>query len=196
MKRLILFVVVMLLTFASGVALDRLIWSRPSNDDPIEVSAPLEVTVVEPHHELFPTGLPAVTPVAASTSHLIFDYDLKRFDPYGSYSIVGKPDDLAEFSGIDVILSPDAEGRPSGAISVITNHGSKYESHDAVVAFVTERRLFFVAPQTSDSNYEYRFDGEFLRKNKAVLGGTLTKIHNGKKIVERKVRFSMVHLGC
>jgi hypothetical protein len=79
-----------------------------------------------------------------------------------------------------------------------------WNQYNANFALVTERKLFFVTSKGTESEFEYRFDGEFVKtdfeefadKNIEVLRGTLTKTKDGRKIAEHTVSFRMEHLGC
>ena len=208
MKRVILRVVVMLLTFALGVAFNWFILRGEVND----TSPPCKVEVVSPEAviqriESMASMAPVATvpaPAATPKPHVILDYDPETFNPYGMYYIMGpKPKEFAGFDSFEVVLV-GLENDP-GYISVFTN-SDKYnsDSTSAVFAFVTERRLVFATAPTVNSKVEYRFEGEFLRtdfdavdgQNKAVLRGTLTRSKNGRKLAESTVTFRMEHHGC
>lgn len=208
MKRVILRVVSMLLTFALGVAFNWFILRGEVNDTP----PPCKVEVVSPEAviqriESMASMAPVATvpaPAATPKPHFILDYDPEMFNPYGMYYIMGpKPEEFEGFDSFEVVLV-GLENDP-GYISVFTN-SDKYnsDSTSAVFAFVTERRLVFATAPTVNSKVEYRFEGEFLRtdfdavegQNKAVLRGTLTRSKNGRKLAESTVTFRMEHHGC
>jgi hypothetical protein len=196
MKRLVLHVALMLVTFAFGVGLDRLLWEP--HVEPL------------PNLEVFPLPEPRIVhsygigAPAAESKEFILDYDFEKFNPVGAYEIMGpKPKAFANFQGIELAVS-GSESYP-GYI-VVYNEGSynEYDGASATFALVTDERVFFVTSKTEVSLVEYRFDGKFLRrdfasvggKNKAVLRGTLTKTKNGLKIAEHTFDFRMYHLGC
>lgn len=91
MKRVILRVVVMLLTFALGVMAYLLIIERVSNNAPLT----LKDEAVSPAAPASPVA--PVVPIAAITSvpaatpkpHFILDYDPDTFYPYGMYHLMG-----------------------------------------------------------------------------------------------------------
>lgn len=212
MKRVILRVVAMLLTFALGViAFNWLILRREVHDTRPQckvevVSHEALVQRIESIASSVPVAPLASVPAPAATPkpHFILDYDPEMFNPYGTYYIMGpRPKEFAGFDSFEVVLI-GLEDDP-GYISVFTNN-EKYNSDNtsAVFAFVTERRLVFATAPTVNSKVEYRFEGEFLRTdfdavagtNKAVLRGTLTRSKNGRKLAESTVTFRMEHHGC
>ena len=89
---------------------------------------------------------------------------------------------------------------------MLTRFGDEenYDEAPATFAFVTERRVFFVTSPLATKHFEYRFDGEFVRKdfdnvagtNKAVLRGTLTKTRNGRTVAQHEFTFRMEFEGC
>lgn len=202
MKRLIFRIAVMLVMFASGLGVDRLVRRLKSNNAPppqvesvsVEREVPVTVTPVAPK----------ATPAATPKPNLILDYDSEKFNPYAYFSIMGPiPDDFLSFGGIELGLVNDADD--PGYITVGSyDSNNNYDTASATFALVTERRLFFVTSPARFSGVEYRFDGEFLRtdfnsvagKDKKVLRGTVTKTRNGIKIAEHTFNFSMYHLGC
>ena len=205
MKRVILRVGVMLLTFALGVAVEWLILRRAVN----KTEPPCKVEVVSP--EALVQRLASVTPVAqvapvpdaTPKPHFILDYDPETFNPYGMYYILGpKPKEFANFDSFELVLI-GGENDP-GYISVFTSGEYSSDSAMAVFALATEQRLIFATSPTNNSGVEYRFEGEFLRtdfnsvagKNKAVLRGTLTRSKDGRTLAESTVTFRMEHHGC
>ncbi|HEY8227820.1 MAG TPA: hypothetical protein VIG25_21295 [Pyrinomonadaceae bacterium] len=201
MKRLISHMLVLMLTFAVGAGLDRLI--SPRADHASQSGQPVTAIVAEVH-ESTPAPVGAVEPVATTTtSKLIFDYDPEKFFPEGGYSIIGrKPEALSDFDSFG--LGTDIrDGKLTGYITVQTNGDGKYDSQTPIFGLVTEQRLFFVTP-VSEEGFEYRFDGEFLRHHfesvggtdKAVVRGTLTKMKNGRKVAEHIVSFRIEYDAC
>ncbi len=74
----------------------------------------------------------------------------------------------------------------------------------AISGLLTKERLTFVATPVSEEDFEYSFDGYFLRagvlwnagKNRAVLRGKLSKSRRGVKTAESEIRFRVEYLGC
>ena len=204
MKRFNLYGLVMLLTFAFGFGVERLIQYRPGNEvAPVSQLPPAELNVI-------PVPATSVISIAAEpsgppTATLILDYDRKKIIRYGIFYIYGRtPREFADFHSIELDLI-GAEPPYNGYISINTVLAvDRYDQAMSTFALVTERRLFFVTSPTRESEFEYRFDGEFLTKdlnsmegeNKAALRGTLTKTKNGRKIAERVVNFRVEHMGC
>ena len=204
MKRRILYVIVMLMTFAFGAGVGRLL--SPVYEDKLP-QAELDVVLPPlkaPEQELVAT-VTAVAAAPTATPILIRDYDPKKFTPWGVlYIMGGKPKAFADFDAIEMEFSGPGEDE-HGYLGVSTGTPeSVYDSAQAIFALVTERRLFFVTSKTQKTGVEYRFDGQFLRadfdtvegKNIPVLRGTLTKSKDGRKIAEHTFNFRMEHLGC
>lgn len=203
MKRIILNVVVMLLTFAFGALFGRMAVKRAHENGPVHQHVyEMVATELKP---ATPEALPPSAPTVTPTPHLILDYDPKKFTLSGYFKILGpKPKEFEDFH-FELELFEGEDGRPSGYLSAVSNSEDSYEASAPIFAFVTERRLLFVTSPGPNSRVEYRFDGEFLRKdfeavaekNKAVIRGRLTKIKNGRKVAERVVSFRMYELhGC
>jgi len=200
MRRLLVHFLLMIITFAIGLGADWLFSERQvdCNRPPLENPVLVTPKVVE-------SQPPAVlaSPVATPTPVLIFDYDQSRFSPEGIYYINGEiPHGFEDFNGFDLSRGEIA-GQPSNYIGVQTLANNVYSGHPAVFALVTERRLFFITSR-SEEGFEYRFDGEFLRKNVqsnagkgvSVLRGKLTKIKDGREVAERLLNFHLEHDGC
>ncbi|HEU0253811.1 MAG TPA: hypothetical protein VFR12_12325, partial [Pyrinomonadaceae bacterium] len=121
-----------------------------------------------------------------------------------AYSILGpKPKEFADFQDIQLGLSGDGQAEASYIlISEYSNDLWKY--YEVNFALVTERRLFFATSKATNSEFEYRFDGEFVRtdfdkldgKRIVALRGKLTKTKDGRKIADRELNFRMEHVGC
>jgi hypothetical protein len=195
----------MSVTFAFGIGIHRLIWQRQVNKTPSPKAETISFVLPEPYG-LVPTTVPAVAPapVATPTPNFIRDYDSEKFALYAVFYPMGPtPEAFADVESIEVAPNGDGEDDP-GYITVNTRLYDKYYNAEATFALVTERRLFFVTSKARDMDFEYRFDGEFLRtdfdamagKNKAVLRGTLTRTRNGRKIAEHTFNFRVGHLGC
>jgi hypothetical protein len=207
MKRVILRVVVMLLTFALGIVVDWLIVRRAVNNNqpPCKVEAVSPAPLAPPVAPVVPVATVAPLPAATPMPNFFLDYDPETFNPYGMFYMMGpKPKEFANFQAIELALFGYPPADP-GYISVFTRDADdNSDAASAVFALVTERRLVFATSQTRETGVEYRFEGEFLRtdfktvagKNKAVLRGVLTRSKNGRKLVERTVSFRMEHHGC
>lgn len=199
MKNIVFKLAFTILTFAVGVGFDRVV--SLDRQPQIQNLEPITPKIVELQTE-------SVVPAAAvptPTPNLIFDYDPEKFSPDGIYYIMGrKPVAFADFEMFELGLAANLDGRISGYVEILVNSNDNSYFQSALFALVTERRVVFVTPPLSEDGFEYRFDGEFLRRNlasvagqnKAVLRGTLTKTKQGRKIAERKVSFRVEHHGC
>ena len=200
MKNLVLYPLTPLMTFALGVGIDRLIWQRPLETVP--------TVVVEQHREMLPTPAEPVQarvepplPPATQEPILILDYPSEAFGIHAGYFMMGsKPKEFADFQFLEVVLSD----HDSNNFITLYENSELLEDYSAVFALVTERRLFFVTSKGISSDFEYRFEGEFVQtdfdkvagKNIVALRGTLTKTKDGRKIAEHVVSFRMDYLGC
>jgi hypothetical protein len=203
MKRLVFYVGMMLVTFALGVGTNTLFSQQRINFNPPPIAETVSLAPVE----LLKEQVPPIPPVPAATPEpiLVLDYDPERFTPWAVFYIMGrKPKAFADVDSLEVALSGHVEAG-EGYIQVNTcTPDVACEPASATFALVTERRLFFVTTQLRNSEFEYRFDGQFLRtdfnavegKKIAVLRGTLTKTKHGRKIAEHTFNFRMEHLGC
>ena len=203
MKRIILGVAAMLMTFAVGVGVYGLIRNRSeANTSKIEPVVQDFKPVVEP-------VVPVITPVAelpdTPKSRIILDYNDVTFYPNGGYSFLrATPKEFAEVDSFLLEYSEIVDDQPVGAISVVTKNGDEFENNVAMFGTVNEQRLTFITAPNSRTGFEYFFDGEFIRKDfdavngleKAVLRGTLMKIRYGKKIAQRLVNFRIEQYGC
>jgi len=196
MKRIALQLLVGMLTFSSGVAIQRILFTEKRVEPTPQVE---QVETVKYIEVPVPASIPSPTP------NLILDYNPAKFDPYGYYTIIGKkPKGFHDFDSLSLSVYESEQGVGSGGIYVTT--AVEHENNDgqsAVFGLVTQQRLFFVTAPF-ENGFEYRFDGQFLRGNvvadagnrKAVLRGTLTKTKKGKKIAEGVVEFRVEHMGC
>ena len=197
MKRRVINVACMLVTFASGVLIDLPLRQPQSEPEINKVPLPRVETISLPP----PIDPIATTPFSAPKPQFILDYDHEKFSPWAVFLIMGPtPKAFAEVDSIESGLL----GANGGYLSVNTlTKDDKYDFAEATFALVTERRFFFATAKTS-SGFKYRFDGEFLRtdfesvagKQKAVLRGTLTKMKNGRTVAQHTFSFRMEHLGC
>jgi len=195
MKRIALQLLVGMLTFSSGIAIQRILFKQKPTETTPQVERVETVKYIE---------VPVPASIPSPTPNLILDFNSK-FEPYGYYTIIGKkPKRFRDFDSVSLEVYVDEEGVGSGDIYVTTDVGHEnYDGRTAVFGLVTQQRLFFVTAPF-ESGFEYRFDGQFLRGSvvvdagprKAVLRGTLTKTKKGKKIAECVVEFRVEHLGC
>ena len=202
MKHLILRLLVAVLTFSTGVGVNRL---RPKRRSVVKATTNVMYetgrSVAPAPHFIFrgESALPVITPKPT----LIFDYDPKKFWPVAHYAFTGKrPKGLSVDDSFFIkIWHFDEQSDDSVWFSVFDERGNT--DLWASFALVTERRLFFVT-QPTDEGFVYRFDGEFLRsgvifdsaEGEVVLSGTLTKSKDNRTLVEWPVKFKVIHHGC
>ena len=139
MKRLILYIGTVLTTFAVGIGVDRLVWDR---SEPNTASTKSVEAI-----ELAPTATP---------SPAIFDYHRGIFVPDGEYSIMGRqPREFEQFLTLRLLA------RLQSGYDAWIDTG--YDLQPVTFGLITEKRLFFVSLQPSQTGFEYWFDGEFIR---------------------------------
>lgn len=205
MKHFIIHLAVALATFFIGVTATLIpTVSRPAAPD----TTPQEV---RPLNRNVPESYAAVNPAPPPTE-FILDYDPETFNPRGTYYLLGrKHKDLREFECLEVVVE-GRDGKASGDATFYTNYFGKNEEYHiitgngdyALSGSLTEKRLAFVATPISQEDFEFRFDGHFLRggrvsdarRNEAVVKGRLTKLKDGVKVAEREVKFRVEYLGC
>lgn len=193
MRRVILWIIALLITFALGTGADSLgrylFTKKPATVAKVEVAAPV-------------VAIPAPEP-AAPAPNLILDYNKEKFNHYGALYIMGPaPEGFRHFDCIALGLSGTDKLESSEYITVYA--GENGEWAEANFALVTERYLYFTTPPSHDEGFQYRFEGEFLvkdfttveGKNKAAVRGTLTKSKNGRTIAEQTITFRMEYMGC
>jgi hypothetical protein len=152
------------------------------------------------------TPKPKEAPVKLGTTvaepHVVFDYDPRKFNPRGDYFIIGrKPRWLREFDSLELSVDEDLE---SAVVNLETYANNTGNSAYVVSGLVTNKRLTFVASPLSEDDFQYSFEGYFLRggvvsnagKNAAVLKGKLSKSKGHVKIAEGEVKFRIEYLGC
>ncbi len=207
MRRFILWIAAILITFAIGVGAERLWWHFFAAAPVTPVIEPATVDVAVPQREVVLASAPAPAPEPAPSpkQNLVLDSD-EDYNLSAYFYIIGsKPKEFADIDSLSIWLNPASDKYP-GEIYVYTRffEESHYDSAPATFALVTERRIFFVTSQLTDKHFEYRFDGEFVRKdfdkvagtNKVVLRGTLTKTRNGRTIAQHEFTFRMENEGC
>ncbi len=197
MRRIVLWIAAILITFTIGVGADRL-WRhfRAAPPAPATVE-PAAFDVVVPLKEVVYVPAPAPPP---PKPNIILDYD----DEYLSavfYILGSKPKEFADIESVSIYLNPMSDDYPA-EIHVNIQQGNDdypYDNAAATFGLVTNRRVFFVTSKLESKDFEYRFDGEFLRKDfdavsgkkKAVLRGTLTKTKNGRTVAQHEFTFWM-----
>jgi hypothetical protein len=199
MKRLALRILLMILTFAVGLASHWAATKFRSRN----LQSPIQVAV-EPPKNVVTRFEPVFYPVSVPPKPMaVFEYDHTKFFPEGSYSLIGAtPREFREFKGFGIWRENINDS--SGTVEVFTQYGQAWTNEVAAIAWVTEKRLFFVSqPWGNSPRIVYRFEGEFLQENPAsanentpVLRGKLTKMQNGRTVAERVVTFRMDMDGC
>lgn len=200
MKTVVLYLLTPLVTFTLGVGFNGLTGlfpfraeAKPACVQPVAVTIPPPTQVVH-----VPVPAPPPSPI------FLLDYPKRRVGTAVAYLILGpKPKEFADFEEIQLTLSGD--GRAEGSyISISEFSNNLWKNYEANFALVTERRVFFATSKATNSEFEYRFDGEFVRtdfnnldgKKIVALRGKLTKTKDGRKIAERELNFRMEHVGC
>ena len=194
MKRLLVHVAISILAFCFGLGINRALTleSRPR-------VAPQDVELQHVKPIIVETPATPVGPAVTPTSHVIADYDVNKFYPEGSYSFAGrKPREFEEGFFLSLGRFVEAKGMPVGEIHVETLSNDKYESHDAAVGMITEKRLFFVTVPSSEEQFQYWFDGEFVKQKSGtyLVKGKLTKTKTGRKVAERVVTLRTIEDAC
>src|SRR2546423_12404017 len=116
-----------------------------------------------------------------------------RFDPDGSFWIVGTPsNELSDFSAINLNAKKLRRLPPTG---LQTNDGKTYR-----FKILTVKRDNFTFTTMTVGGVSYSFAGKFLKggnfaatwlgDESPVLEGMLTKFRAGKKVAEAKLKFS------
>jgi hypothetical protein len=198
MRRIILWSVTILITFAIGTGFDslrRYLFTEKSPAVAKLEAAPLEIDVPEVEKA------PPLPEPAAPAPNLIFDYNREKVNHYGALYIMGPaPEGFKDFSYIEFAAPGVHES--SGYITVYTENFSQWAPAD--FALVTERYLYFTTEPGKEKGFQYRFEGEFLiknfdsveGKNKGAVRGKLTKSLNGKTLAEQTVTFRVEYMGC
>jgi len=201
MRRVILWIVAISITFALGIGADSL-------ERYLLTKKPAAVAKVEKVEFVAPVfATPAVAPLPAPEQtpapKLIVDYNMEKFDRYGALYIMGPaPEGFRDFDYIELGLTGTHSVEGSEYITVYSANYSEWAP--ANFGLVTERYLYFTTEPTRESGFQYRFEGEFLiknfsaveGKNKAVVRGTLTKSKNGRTLAEQTITFRVDHMGC
>jgi hypothetical protein len=194
MKRFLLHVTISILAFCFGLGVNRILTTESRAN-----IAPLQA---EPQHLksiIIETPAVPAASVAAPPVHVIADYDVNKFYPEADYSFTGrKPKDFDEFSYLSLGRFVDVNGNPTGQIQLGTFSNDNYESHEAILGLITEKRLFFVTAQSSKEQFQYWFDGVFVieKSGTYLIKGKLTKTKNGCKVAEHAVTLRAEEHAC
>jgi hypothetical protein len=196
MRRAILWIVAILITFALGMGADSLRhYLFAKNEQLTIVKAEVTTPVVE---------TPAPISETEPKANLILDYNQEKFSRYGALYIMGPaPEGFRDFDCIELSLGSGGHVDYSGYISVYSGRNLS-DTAQANFALVTERYLYFTTAPSQYEGFQYRFEGEFLvkdfgpieGKNKGAVRGTLTKSKNGRTLAEQTVTFRMDSFGC
>lgn len=151
-----------------------------------------------------PANSPELGNVAQRVDEFFLDYNPKEFSPRGDYFILGKkPKNFREFDVFELAVD-EIDGKAYGNALFVTDSNGMHNHHYTVSGRVTKKQLTFIATPVLEEDFEYRFNGHFLKdkwvytakKNQAVVKGKLIKLKNGIKIAESEVRFRIEYLGC
>ena len=205
MKRIILRLTLAAVTFAFGVAVDRVVISRGRSSPPAKnvepVIATTSVTVEESGWDT--SEHIVLSPPDAPRPIVLFDFNPAKFDPDGSYfPLQPLPKEFRDIQWFDLAFDRDEGEVWSGAYIQTTNNDGTAFPH-AEFLLVTERRVFFVTSAREDNGFAYRFEGVFLAnpasqidKGKATVRGTLSKTKNGRTVAKCEASFEVEYLGC
>ena len=147
---------------------------------------------------------PVKAHISTPDPNIVWDYDVDRFNPRGVYYSLGpRPKAFPEFDCLELAVYP-SDGKAVGQVMIQIVVNRTYEAQFPVSGLVTEHGLSFATTAPSDNQYDYTFDGYFLRtgvlsnarKNDAVLEGRITKSKNGVRVAEATIRFRVEYLGC
>ena len=191
----------MLITFAFGVSIDRTLWWDQAPELSVS-SIPVEAPKLPT-----PVAVPTATVITIEKVKptLIVDYDPEQFWVWGVFEVMGPtPKEFGDIDSIEIALNGHRPREPGYISLLVKTDPHEYEVVSASFALVTKRRLFFATEKMEGSDFEYRFEGEFLRtdfdvvagKKIAVLRGVLTKSKDGRTITAGTLTFRMENLGC
>jgi hypothetical protein len=196
MKRLMIHFVIAVVMYFVGITAESIFNPDRRADNNLEIIESNANSLNSPES-------PSSSNIKQGVPEFTLDYDPKEFNPRGSYFVLGrKPKGFREFDSFQ--LSVDAEGKTPGYASFQTYSDETYNGQYTVTGLATKKRLTFTAVPNSEEDFEYRFEGNFLkggimskaRRKQAVLKGKLVKQKNGIKIAEGEVKFRVEYLGC
>jgi hypothetical protein len=196
-KRLVIHLAIASATFLVGVTAKLVLTES-------HLSAPaMDAQTVEPL-PLNASNPPSAVSPASLAPEFILDYDPEEFNPHGDYYILGsKPKGFQEFDCFELAVD-QIKGKASGSAMLVTNSNGMDNSYYTVTGLATDKQLNFIAAPFSEDDFEYRFEGHFLRKGvvssagkrQAVLKGRLIKLKGGVKVAEGEAKFRVEYLGC
>lgn len=202
MKRHLVRLLIAILSFLIGMAVTRLM---SSNESTVKELPTLETYAPTPT-PVFTATLPQpVIPVPAATeTFVVMDFNWRQFDPAGFYFMGDrKPKAFAEVDGFSLEWwEGDNKELQGGAYLNVTSDG-EYKPAPLRFVWVNKNRVVFATTAPTADDFEYRFDGRFLRSGVVamakpgtwVLEGTLTKTKGGKKVAEKVVKFQVEEMG-
>lgn len=197
MNRLITHLLVSAITFSLGITCAAIFrrQSTPKVQNTHTVAIPQVLNEAPPRVK---------ANISTPESKVVWDYDPDRFNPRGDYYILGpKPKAFQEFDALELAVYPN-DGKAVGQVMIQVVVNQTYEAQYAVSGLVTEHGMSFATTAPSDNQYDYTFDGHFLKtgvlssahKYEAVLKGRITKSKNGIRVAEATIRFRVEYLGC
>lgn len=202
MKSVLLFLLTPLITFTLGVGVTRLLTKTPAVETPPQPVVERLTDIPAPDAQSYAPAPQVQSQPPAPT--FILDYPDKAYGIAATFFITGeKPKEFRDFNFIEVYIPGDRNVN-TASISVLEEANKVWNSFNASFALVTERKLFFVTSKGTESDFEYRFEGEFVQrdfqnlagKEVVALRGTLTKTKDGRKIAEGTFNFYIEHVGC
>jgi hypothetical protein len=118
---------------------------------------------------------------------------LARFDPDGSFWLIGTPpNEFSDFGGIN-LNAKKLRRLPSPGLQTVEGKTYRFKT-------LTVKRNNFTFTTVTIDDVSYSFTGKFLKGGNfaatwlgdeaPVLEGTLTKFRGGKKLAEAKLKFS------
>jgi hypothetical protein len=199
MIRLIARVFFAIVTFSIGAGIVTIFTANRQTEPVYNVQVP-KIPLVAPS----PANSPELGNVAQRVDEFFLDYNPKEFSPRGDYFILGKkPKNFREFDVFELAVD-EIDGKAYGNALFVTDSNGMHNHHYTVSGRVTKKQLTFIATPVLEEDFEYRFNGHFLKdkwvytakKNQAVVKGKLIKLKNGIKIAESEVKFRIEYLGC
>lgn len=193
MRRVILWIVAISITFALGTGADTLkrylFTKKPPAVAKVETAqAEVAATVVE-------------TPTPTPQATMILDYNTEKYSRNGVLSIMGPvPKGFSDFVCIEMTVDSGGHVDYPGYLELYSREDVGYTHF----VLVTERTLYFTTSPRQEDGIQYRFEGEFLikdfnsviDKNKAAVRGTLTKSRKGRTLAEQTITFRVESFGC
>jgi len=131
--------------------------------------------------------------VLLACTALVAQTKTARFDPDGSFWILGQPpNEFSEFGGINLNAKRSRQ-LPGQGFQLTSGKSIRFKT-------LSVKRDNFTFTTVTVGGISYAFSGKFLKggiysagdldDETPVLEGTLTKLRGGKKIAEAKLKFS------